>query len=62
MYRLFEPLLQEAYRELGYPEGDFNRTLARAADEILAAPVVEGNIELVEKGVGFAFSDPNSRN
>lgn len=58
LYRLFSPLLQEAYRELGYPEGDFNRVLARAADEILAAPVVEGDIALIEKGVGFAFADP----
>jgi hypothetical protein len=58
VYRLFEPLLQEAYRELGYPQGDFNRTLARAAEEILAAPVIQGNIALVEKGVGFAFIDP----
>jgi hypothetical protein len=58
VYRLFEPLLQEAYRELGYPEGDFNRAAVQAANEILAAPAVEGNIELAEKGMGFAFSDP----
>jgi hypothetical protein len=58
LYRLFAPLLQEAYRELGYPEGDFNRTLARAADEILGTPVVEGDVALVEKGMGFAFADP----
>jgi len=58
LYRLFAPLLQEAYRELGYPEGDFKRALVQAADEILAAPVVEGDIGLVGKAVGFSFADP----
>ncbi|MBM3309948.1 MAG: DUF3014 domain-containing protein [Candidatus Aminicenantes bacterium] len=59
--RLFEsarPLIDQAYRDLGYPRADFRQTLLRAVHAVLRAPVVEGPLE-VEKGVvAFAFKDP----
>jgi len=55
--RVFEelkPLFQDAYRELGYKDRDFQDTLVRAIKELLRAPVVENDVlleENEEKGV-----------
>ena len=57
-YRGLKKLIQEAYRELGYPDRDFDLTLRRALLELLETPVVEGDI-LVEKRVKtYLFADP----
>lgn len=58
LYTTLKPRIQDAYRELGYPEGDFDAVLQRAIDEILATPVIEGNIELASKSVAYEFADP----
>jgi hypothetical protein len=59
LYRRLHPLLEEAYRELGYPEGDFDATLERAIDHLLATPVPPPAPELVPAGVGgHAYADP----
>ncbi len=50
IYEDARPLFEEAYRELGYPEKDFQGTLKRAIRELLGTPIVEGNIG-VEEGV-----------
>ncbi|MGZ5439852.1 MAG: DUF3014 domain-containing protein, partial [Candidatus Aminicenantales bacterium] len=42
LYRAVEPLLQDAYNELGYPGVDFDDTLVRAMSELLETPVVDG--------------------
>jgi len=55
--RLFlelKPLFQEAYKELGYPNQDFQNTLIRAIKELSAAPIVEGDIKL-EEGVASYY-------
>lgn len=58
MYASVKPLLQQAYRELGYPNQDFSQTLLRAIIEILRAPVVDDPIA-VEKGVTtYLMIDP----
>ncbi|MHB8054285.1 MAG: DUF3014 domain-containing protein [Candidatus Aminicenantales bacterium] len=49
-YAICRNLLQQAYRELGYPTGDFHQTLYRAIIEILRTPVVEDPIP-VEKNI-----------
>ncbi|MBM3310161.1 MAG: DUF3014 domain-containing protein, partial [Candidatus Aminicenantes bacterium] len=57
LYESAKPLLDEAYRDLGYPTGDFRQTLLRAIVVILRAPVFEGPFE-VEKGiVTYALKD-----
>jgi len=58
LYHKFEPLVQEAYKELGYPEKDFNQTLQRAMKELLAVPIVERDIELIRKLKSFELKDP----
>ncbi len=59
LYRRLRPLLDEAYRDLGYPEGDFDATLGAAIDHLLAAPVPPPAPELVPAGVlGYAYADP----
>ncbi|MFW6124182.1 MAG: DUF3014 domain-containing protein [Acidobacteriota bacterium] len=57
LYRRYEPLIQEAYKELGYPENDFNVTLNRAIKELLAVPVIEGDIVLISKLKSFELED-----
>ena len=57
-YRQIKPLIQEAYRELGYPNKDFDETLKRAIIELLKTPIVEGEIELKEKVVTYKIADP----
>lgn len=58
LYRRYYPLFQQAYEELGYPERYFNDRLVEAIDDLLAAPTVEGPIELVQPSVFFKFADP----
>jgi len=58
LFRSLKPLFQEAYRELGYPEADFETTLIRAILELLRTPIVENEI-VVEKGVvNYYMVDP----
>lgn len=58
LYRRLEPLVDEAYRDLGYPDAEFDRTLQRAIAHLLETPIVQGEIALEEKVVSYAFADP----
>jgi len=51
-------LLQQAYRELGYPREDFHKTLFRAVVEILKTPLVEEPIPLEMRVASYAMADP----
>jgi hypothetical protein len=57
LYRAVKPLLQEAYRDLGYPGVDFEDTLVRAMAELLGTPVVEGPVVLEKKILSYAMTD-----
>jgi len=57
LYRAVKPLLQEAYRDLGYPGVDFEDTLVRAMAELLETPVVEGPVVLEKKILSYAMVD-----
>lgn len=53
------PLFQQAYRQLGYPNGYFNDRLIAAIDNMLAAPNVRQPPKLVATQDGhYAFADP----
>jgi hypothetical protein len=53
------PLFQEAYRQLGYPQGYFNDRLIVAIDDMLAAPDAQAPVALVRTADGhYAFADP----
>lgn len=58
LYLTLKPRILEAYRELGYPEGDFDRVLERAMGQMLSVPVVDGRVPLRPKALSFAFADP----
>jgi hypothetical protein len=57
-YRELYPLFQEAFRQMGYPEGDFNDRLIEIIDELLETPDVSGPIELIKPEAYFLFADP----
>lgn len=57
-YQRLMPLIDEAYMELGYEKGTFNRTLTNAIDLMLAAPTIRGPIELVAPSAMYKFKDP----
>jgi hypothetical protein len=59
LYRNLEPLLQEAYHDLGYPDGDFDEVLASAVAHLSDVPVVNGNVYLTPTVKGFDLADPS---
>jgi hypothetical protein len=58
-YLRYYPLFQDAYRELGYPEGHFNDRLVEVIDHLLATPEPHGPIKLVVSHVLYEFADPD---
>ncbi len=58
-YVHFYPLFQQAYRELGYPQGFFNDRLIAVIDEILATPEVEDPVRLEQPSVFYQHADPD---
>ena len=52
------PLFQQAYGELGYPTEYFNDRLVAVIDHLLAAPNVDGPVQLVQRKVLYEFADP----
>ncbi len=59
LYHHLEPLFDEAYRELGYPGGDFDRALGRAIDRVLATRVPAGNVIVKRRVNSYRFADPD---
>ena len=58
VYIRFYPLFQQAYQDLGYPNGYFNDRLVQVIDNLLAAPQPAGPIALVRPNVMYMFADP----
>ena len=59
VYRHFYPLFQQAYVDLGYPDGYFNDRLVEVIDHLLAAPDVTGPIKLTQPSVFYQYADPS---
>jgi hypothetical protein len=57
-YRRHYPLFQQAYRQMGYANGEFNERLIAVIDELLATPAVNEPINLVKPEAFFLFTDP----
>lgn len=51
-------MLEEAYREMGLKKGNFHTVMLGAIDNLLAAPIVEGEIRLVRPKVFYQYADP----
>jgi hypothetical protein len=57
-YRRFYPLLQEAFAQLGYPDGYFNDRVVAVIDHLLATPEPGEPVRLVQPHVLYEFADP----
>lgn len=57
-FKRYEPLLDEAWRELGTDGGDVRAALIAGLELVLAAPDVQGEIELVQPAVFYKYADP----
>src|SRR5579863_2686547 len=58
VYIRFYPLFQQAYQDLGYPNGYFNDRLVQVIDILLATPQPTGPIALVRPNVMYVLADP----
>lgn len=59
VYQTIRPRLNEAYRNMGHPNGDVNGALEQALTVLIETPVQRGPIALVEgSGVRWAYDDP----
>lgn len=58
LYRDFRPSIQQAYRDLGYPNGDFDRVLLKAIVEVLRTPIFEAPIAVEKKVATYVLVDP----
>jgi hypothetical protein len=58
LYATLKPRIEEAYRDLGYPDTPFDRTLERALVSLLRTPVSDAAARLESKGIGYGYVDP----
>lgn len=58
VYRRHYPLFEQAYREIGYPEGHFNDRLVQVIDHLLVTPAVPEPVLLVRPKVVYEFAEP----
>ncbi len=58
-YRSMYPLFQEAYRQMGYADADFDSRLVEIIDDLLATPDISGPLNLVKPEAFFLFTDPD---
>jgi hypothetical protein len=58
-YVHFYPLLQQDYRDLGYPKAYFNDRLIEAIDDLLAAPEPGDPPQLVQPKILYQYADPD---
>ncbi len=56
-YRALHPVLEAAYRALGYPDASLDQVTARALRRIEMAPALDGEVEVVADGTVYVFTD-----
>lgn len=57
-FNRYEPLLEQAWKELGHKDGGVRAALLKGLDDMIAAPDVQGPIELVQPSVFYKYADP----
>jgi hypothetical protein len=57
-YLKYQPLLQQAYLEQGYPDGNFNQRLQEVIGHLLDSPRVEEPVRLIKPEAYYQFADP----
>jgi hypothetical protein len=58
LYATLKPRIEEAYRDLGLPDGTFDRVLERAIVSLLATPVADSPHDLAPRGIVYGYADP----
>jgi hypothetical protein len=58
LYTNIEPRILEAARELGYNRPDFDMVLERAIVGLLRTPIIDTDIELIERTAAYEYADP----
>ena len=58
LYTLLKPLLDEAYRQLGYPDRRFDDTVARAIQRLLDTPVPAADVRVIASEANYEYADP----
>ena len=58
LYRQLEPLFDQAYADLGVPDGDFDEVVGAALSVVQSTPVAPPGQELTRRTVGYSFADP----
>jgi hypothetical protein len=58
LYRGLQPLFQQAYEDLGHPNGFFNSRLLEVIEHLLATPEVPQPVRLVQPSVYYRYADP----
>jgi hypothetical protein len=59
LYATLKPRIEEAYRELGAPDGTFDRALERSIVVLLKTPVIDEPIQVeAQGGTGFGYVMP----
>jgi DUF3014 family protein len=59
VYGAYYPLLQEQYRALGYPSGNFNDRVIEAIDDLLATPVLTAPPVVTQPKVLYEYANPD---
>lgn len=62
LYSMLKPRLEDAYRELGHPEGNVDAAVEKAIRLLLDAPSGGKQIELTRGVVSYRFADPRIEN
>ena len=58
LYATLKPRIQDAYRELGHPDGNVDPAVERALVDLLKTPVIDGDVALASRSVAYEFADP----
>ncbi|CAH9064193.1 hypothetical protein PSECIP111854_03388 [Pseudoalteromonas sp. CIP111854] len=58
MLNKFQPLIAQAYEEIGYDGNDFNGTLDKAISELLSTPIPKNNVPLIKDSVTYRYAYP----
>jgi hypothetical protein len=61
MYVNVKPLFDQAYRDLGHPDGDFDTSVVRAIQMLADTPAVPGDPELLRRPGYYEHADATLR-
>ena len=57
IYKTLEPLMDEAYKDLGYPDRRFRQSLELAVGHLLATPIIDRPPEVLEHQPFYRYRD-----